>query len=446
MNQILGVLGAGYVGLAVGVGFAERGHSVVIVESDPERFRQLTQDSFFSSETELIDAFQKVRKEGSLEITDDISRLKGIPLVFMCVGTPQGDRGQSELGQLWNAVEQLCPLLPNKGCIVIKSTVPVGTGDEIQAYVDREESSSSKQIEIISYPEFLREGKSIEDFRSPSRIILGGDPMSQALFTLRAIISSWALPIMVTTRRDAELIKYAANSFLATKISFINQLAQLCEEVGADVPTVARGMGLDPRIGQAFLGAGIGFGGPCLPKDVHSLIAQGQTWNVKMPLLEAVLEINDHQREWVIGKVNRLSKQMSIKRLAVWGCSFKGGSEDIRDSAALPVMEALLDEGYILHIHDPFALERLQQHWVKQGRHPVHGQQISWHENRWDATKEADALIILTDWQEFREGPIADLKQCLTHPLVIDGRNLFPPSLMEEAGLSYISVGRKVRT
>lgn len=379
---------------------------------------------------------KRVQEQGTLQITKDLSKLDGIYYIFVCVGTPQVTTGRTDLSQLWGAVEELAPYLPEQAGFIIKDTVPVGTADDVQAWFDQR----NQRVEVISYPEFLREGKTMEDVRNPTRIILGGHAKYPRLMMLRRLLAQQTTPIMVTTRKNAEMMKYAANAFLATKISFINQIAQLCEAFDTDIQTIARGIGLDPRIGQAFLGAGIGFGGPSLPKDLTSLISQAEAHQIEAPLLHAVNKVNQQQRDWVIAKLSERLGELKGKRLAVWGVTFKGGTENIRNSVALTVIEKLSSQGATLHIYDPYGMERLKRKWEEE-RFTFCGELSP---DLWKAVELAEALIILTDWQEFKEADLLKVKKLLKSPLIIDGRNLYYPEMMREQGFEYVSVGRKV--
>ena len=283
----------------------------------------------------------------------------------------------------------------------------------------------------------------MEDIRHPSRIIIGGDGNHHRVKALRHLLVEYGLPILVTSRKDAELIHYAVHMFLATKISFINQLAQICEGIGSDIQIVARGMGMDPRIGQASLTAGIGFGGS-LSKDLETLINQGKSIGVDMPLLKAVSAVNNGQREWIGAQLKKQWGTLSGRRLAAWGITFKGGTEDIDESAAVLVLEHLLEEGLHLHIFDPHGMKSLQTLWESNGILSCYGNQVHWQQDKWGSLENADGLVILTDWQEFREIDLQRLKEELRRPLVIDGRNLFYPDMMKQLGIQYISVGRKV--
>ncbi|WP_134702231.1 UDP-glucose/GDP-mannose dehydrogenase family protein [Ammoniphilus sp. YIM 78166] len=440
MKQRLGVLGGGYVGLAVAVGFAERGFPVVLVESSEARFQALTEGSFFSSEEDLVKAFEKVKEDGIIHITNRVEDIQEVVYLFVCVGTPEGKEGKTDLRPLWAAVEQSSPYLREDACFIIKSTVPVGTGDQVQAWFNEK----GKAVQVLSYPEFLREGKTLEDFRQPSRIVMGGDPHHPRVKELRHLLAEFSLPLLLTSRRDAEMIKYAANAFLATKISFINQMAQLCEVLGSDIQTVAKGIGMDPRIGQAFLAAGIGYGGPCLPKDMASLMEQGRMQDLEMPLLAAVTRINDDQRQWVRSQLRKQWGELKGRFLAVWGVTFKGGSEDVRESQAVSVLEDLLGEGVHIQLYDPFGLEPLKRQWESRGVLESYAGQVQWAKNCWESLERTEGLVILTDWQEFKEVDLQRLKTELPSAFIVDGRNLFYPSMMDQLGFKYVSVGRKV--
>jgi UDPglucose 6-dehydrogenase len=431
----IGVIGGSYIGVAVGVGFAEQGYDVVLVEPERDRRLKLTNNTreFLSADTVLSEVFGNVFRERFLEISANISSLKGIPYVFFC-------NGEDDPKQLWRAAEDALPHLSDPCCFIIKSTVPVGTGEKLQSWFEEQ----GKNVEVISCPSFMREGNALADFRKPSRIILGGDESKAGINSLRSILSREALPILMTTRNEAEMIKYAANSFLATKISFINQLSWLCETMDTDIVTIARAIGLDPRIGQAFLQAGIGFSGPSLAKDLAALIEQSKHVGVRTPLLEAVQEVNTTQRRWVLKQLKNKYPLLEGKTLAVWGVSFKGGSSTIQESAAIKILEQLLSSQANLKIYDPVSLPALKEKWVENGVLENFSNQIQWCSSCLDSAACAEALLILTDWQEFVETDLVALKKRMKTPMIIDGKNLFPTAMMIDWGFQYVSVGGKV--
>jgi len=412
MRPKFGILGGGYVGLREAVGWAEQGYKVILIESEAMRFHELVEGDFISSEQELIEIFQRLRKQGKLEITQDLSILSNIDYVMVCMET--------DLASLWATVEQMAAYLLDHAAVIIKNTVPVGTADLVQDWFKQK----YQPIEVISYPHFFREGKTIEDIRNPSRIILGGDADHPRMTNLRRILAKHHSPILVTTRKNAEMIKYAAHAFLATKTSFINEIARVCEGFGLDVQTIAQGIGMDPHIGQAFLKAGIGFEGPSLPNDLSSLINQAREHHIEVPLLDAVGRVNQQQKEWVLTKLKENFDTIEGKRMGIWAV--------IHHSDVLSLIEKLQGYGAALQIYDPFRTTTEGNFRGKLCLHPL------------EAVEHADVLLILTDWQEFKEVDLFDVKKRLQSPLVIDGRNLYPPDLMKELGFQYVSVGRKV--
>lgn len=431
MKQMLGVLGGGQMDLALAVGFAERGYPVKLVEPSSDRFQALTEGSFCSSEKELVAAFEKVRNLGLLEITQSFETLGSAGFIFVC----------AEEGQLWPMMEQACDGIADDGCIIIKGTVSVGTGDQLQDWFDRK----GKRVLVMSSPAFLQRGRVLEDLRHPSRVILGGDAYHPRLIELRHLLADLGqFPIVVTKRKEAEMIGLASNAFLATKTSFINQIAQLCDALDTDIRTIARGIGMDPSIGQAFLVPGIGFEGPSLSKDLLSLIEQGNERGVETPLLEAVRTVNDAQKDWMRNQLVSQLGSLEGKTLAIWGVSLKGGVQEMIYSPAVYVLEQLLAEGAIVHIHDPYDLNKLRKLWESRETIEKAKGRAHWCEDKWEAIEGADALVILTDWQEYQEIDLFRLKDSLKKPFIFDGRTLFHSDMMKEMGFRYISVGRKV--
>lgn len=426
MKQTLGVLGGGQIDLAIAVGFAERGYPVVLAEPLSDRFQALTEGSFCVSEKELESAFEKVRSQGLLEVTQSIEALGDAAFLFMCTNEDL----------FMPMMERLCEGIIDDGCLIIKTTVPVGTGDRVQDWLNKK----GKLALVVSSPSFLREGQMLEDFRHPPRIILGGDGHDPRLIELRHLFADLGqFPIVVTGRKEAEMMGLASDAFVATKISFINQMAQLCDALGADIRTVARGIGMDPGIGQAFMTPGIGFWGKHLPHALSSLIKQGNERGVETPLLNAVQVINDFQRDWMHRQLVSEFGSLEGRSLAIWGVTFNGG-EELDGSPALFVMERLLAEGAVMHIHDPYGMNKVKQLW--QSRRGF--EKVIWCEDKWNAVSGADALLILTDWQEYQEADLFRLKKSLKESLIFDGRTLFHSDMMKEMGFRYISVGRKV--
>lgn len=431
METRIGILGGESLGLAVAVGWVERGQKVLLVEPTQDIFQKITKDNFISYEQDFTESFGSAKRGNRLEISVELAKLADVDFLFVCIENPD---------LLWTIVRELEPILPKTVSLIIKSTVPVGTADEIQHWFNQKR----KGVEVISNPEFLREGKMLTDTLHPTRIILGGDANRPGMKTLRTLLARHALPIMVTTRKNAEMIKLASNAFLAAKISFINQMAPICEELGADIQTVSRGMGLDPRIGQAFLGAGIGFGGPGLPEAMGVLIRHAKQHQLSTPLLDAVMMINHQQREWMIKRLEKQIGGLGGKILAVWGVTFKGGTDDVSQSVSLGIIEMLLQEKASLQIYDPSGLLQLKEWLLERGMFQRYGDQIRLSTSLLESVNQASSLLILTDWQEFKEVNLIKIKERMKQPLIIDGRNLFPPQLMRQIGFKYVSVGRKV--
>ncbi|GAB7387243.1 UDP-glucose/GDP-mannose dehydrogenase family protein [Bacillaceae bacterium] len=420
-GERIGVIGAGYVGMAVAFGFAERGFPVAVYEADAERCREWR------------------ARRLPFPLGNDPALLRDATVVFVCVGTPEGENGETDLSQIDRALAETAPFLREDVYLLVKSTVPVGTADRI-ALSWRERG---KRWHVVSNPEFLREATALRDFLHPDRIVLGVENEADSR-RIRRLFAPFRAPILVTTRRNAEMIKYAANAFLATKISFINQLAQVAEELGADIDIVAKGMGLDRRIGQAYLQAGIGFGGPCLEKDLVSLISQSRRCGLEVPLFQAVLQVNDRQQAAFCRRVEERFPDLRQRCFAVWGLSYKGGTDDIRCSPAVKIVEHLWQRGASLRVYDPQAMPRAKRLWRDRIGSESGQQRLSFAGDRWEAVEGADALLILTDWLEFIETDWQPLKEKMASPVVFDGRNLFTPWEMERYGIEYHSIGRKV--
>ncbi|MBP1932423.1 nucleotide sugar dehydrogenase [Ammoniphilus resinae] len=417
MKPMLGVIVEGEAGLAVAVGFASRGYQVVYVETSPERRKGLLEGNLPSTEEALLLGWKEMIQNGLLIVTGELSHLAQLSFVFIYV----------ETDKLWQVVKSIVPYLTAGTGVVLKSTVPVGTGDEVQQWlVDR-----GHAIEVISSPEFLRQGSALADFQQPSRTVLGGEDCHPTLHSLRRLLAADRLPVLVTSRRNAEMIKYAETSFFATKLSFIYQLAQLCERLGAEVDTVAQAIGLDPRIGQGFMGAGMGVTDPSLAHDIQALILQASDQNVETPLFQAVRKMNEGQPKWMVNQVREKIVPLFGRTIAVWG---------IHPDTALPTLTQLLQEGMNLHLYAPVQWEALKQEGIEER----FSDQLFYFDSPWETLEGADALTIMAELQEFRELDLTRVKKMMRDPLVIDGWNLYPTVLMKGLGFEYVSVGRKI--
>jgi len=428
------MIGAGYVGLVSGACFADFGHQVTCIDKDAAKIAALNRGEIPIFEPGLSELVQSNVRQGRLEFTAEISRVSDADAVFIAVGTPsrRGD-GHADLSFVYQAVGEIAPLLRGAAVVVTKSTVPVGTGDEIEIIL--REKRPEDDIQVVSNPEFLREGAAIQDFKHPDRIVVGSDDDS-ARKVLAEIYRPLYLnepPIIYVSRRTAELIKYASNAFLATKITFINEMADLCEQVGADVQEVARGMGLDNRIGAKFLHAGPGFGGSCFPKDTSALIRTAHDHGVPLRLVETVSAVNEQRKRAMARKVvQALGGSVRGKTIAVLGLTFKPNTDDTRDSPAIPLITALHDLGAIVRGYDPAGMEQ-----AKPLLPDLHYSQSAY-----SAAEGADAVVIATEWEQFRALDLSRLKRLMTRPVIVDLRNIYRADQMKRAAFRYVPIGR----
>jgi UDPglucose 6-dehydrogenase len=449
----IAVVGTGYVGLVAAVCFAEIGHEVICVDSDEQKIRSLKDGRAPIHEQYLPELLGrhgnvKVRFTSSLH-----EATQSAEAVFIAVGTPQSGTGEADLSFVEAVACEVARSLRSYSVIVEKSTVPVYTNEWIRRIMERN-GVSRDAFDVASNPEFLREGTAIVDFLHPDRILIGADSETAAevLVRIYAPLTSGEYylgpdaipggcsksnppPLLRTTAKSAEIIKHASNAFLATKISFINAVANLCEAVDANVEDVAKGMGMDARIGEKFLKPGIGYGGSCFPKDVAAFRTVSEQAGIDFSLLAEVEKINALQKRRFVAKVRSALWTLRGKRLGVLGLAFKGGTDDIRESPAMEIVQALLQEGCTVIAHDPAATERAQQVLPASP-------QLSYAASPYDAAEGADALLILTDWPDFSHLDLSRLHQTLRYPIVIDGRNLYHPAAMLQHGLMYLSVGR----
>ena len=428
------MIGAGYVGLVSGACFAEFGHQVICVDKDAAKIAALKRGEIPIFEPGLDELLESNIKQGRLEFAADTSRVGEADAVFIAVGTPsrRGD-GHADLSFVYQAVREIAPLLAATAVLITKSTVPVGTGDEIENILRN--ARPDADIQVVSNPEFLREGAAIQDFKHPDRIVVGTD-QERARKVLGEIYRPLYLnapPIIYVSRRTAELIKYASNAFLATKITFINEIADLCEQVGADVQEVARGMGLDNRIGAKFLHPGPGFGGSCFPKDASALIKTAHDHGVPLRLVEAVAAVNDQRKRAMARKVVlALGGSVRGKTIAVLGLTFKPNTDDTRDSPAIPLITALQDLGAIVRGYDPAGMEQAKPHLPD----------VHYCQSAYSAAEGAEALVIATEWEQFRALDLSRLKDVMARPLIIDLRNIYRDDEMQRAAFRYVPIGR----
>ncbi|NQT49959.1 UDP-glucose/GDP-mannose dehydrogenase family protein [Candidatus Kuenenbacteria bacterium] len=424
------VVGSGYVGLVSGTCFAELGHKVFCIDIDEKKINSLQSGKIPFYEPELADLVIKNIQSQSITFTTKLAEsLNQADLVLICVGTPPKQTGQADLKYIFQAVEEIGKNLTKYTVIVTKSTVPVGTAQKIKKIISK---NYNGEFDVASCPEFLREGSAVKDFMNPDRIVIGTENQ-RASDLSNELHEKLDCPKLETNLETAEMIKYASNAFLATKISFINEIANVCENVGADVEQVAEGMGLDTRIGKAFLRAGIGYGGSCFPKDVRALHhVAGQT-GYPFQLLKAVVEVNNQQRWLFYKKIKDELKCLENKTIAVWGLSFKPDTDDVRESIAIDIIEKLVEDGANVKAYDPEAMKNTQE---------ILGDKIQYCFTADFALENADCLVIITDWDEFKLVKFENIKSKMKTPLIIDGRNMFDGEKLSSQGIKYISVGR----
>lgn len=430
----LSVIGTGYVGLATGACFAEFGLNVVCMDKDAHRIARLAKGDVPFYEPGLAELVGKGLRENRLAFSTDIAKAVDQALViFIAVGTPARKDGSADLSYVEEVGRGIARHMTGYKVIATKSTVPVGTGEKLREVIQAHQSARCR-FDIVSNPEFLREGSAIEDFLRPNRVVIGADSPA-AIAIMRDLYRPLYLietPFVMTDIATAEMIKYASNAFLATKISFINEIANLCEKVGADVQVVAKGMGLDHRIGSKFLHAGPGFGGSCFPKDLAALIETGEATGQPMEIAQAASRVNAQQRLLMVDKIREALGGLAGKTVGVLGLSFKPNTNDLREAPAMAIVERLLEEGCVVRAYDPVALEeatRLLPRLVAC-------------QDSYDAAKGADALVLITEWNQFRNLDFGRIKAALHQPLFIDLRNVYEPDRMAAEGFRYVSVGR----
>jgi UDPglucose 6-dehydrogenase len=427
------VIGTGYVGLVTGTCLAETGNDVVCVDCDRKKIDLLNRGHIPIYEPGLAELVARNVSAARLHFTtDQAAAISTAQIVFLAVGTPPSEDGSVDVTSLWAVVEGIAPHL-NKSCIVIcKSTAPVGTNAKITA---RLKELTGRDVDVASNPEFLKEGTAIEDFMKPDRVVIGArrPEVAEILQDLYRPYLRTEKPLLIMSPESAEMTKYAANAMLATKISFINEMANICERSGADINEVRRGMGFDNRIGFAFLFPGVGFGGSCFPKDVLALIATARQEGVDPHVLEAVNRVNQEQKKLLVDKIERhFDGKLANKAICVWGLAFKPGTDDIREAPALVLIDRLLEHGAKLRVHDPVAMENV--------RH-VYGEKLVYCERRDDALIGADALAIMTEWKQFVHPDFEEMGKLMRQKVIFDGRNIYDPQRMREAGFTYYSIG-----
>ncbi len=426
------VVGTGYVGLVTGVCFADLGNDVTCLEIDQRKLEVLRSGKAPIYEPGLEELLKRNLEAGRLRFTDSYrDGLNAADFVFITVGTPMLPDGSADLRQVHAAATAIGQALQQPTIIIDKSTVPVGTGDWVTDLI--RQAARDVPFAVVSNPEFLREGSAVRDFFSPDRIVLGA-PDRQAAEQVAALHAPLEAPIIITDLRTAEMIKYASNAFLATRISFINEIAAICEQLGADVKDVARGMGADKRIGPHFLEAGIGYGGSCFPKDVLALHHMAAAAGCHPQLLQAVMEINRDARRAFLAKLEALLGDVAGTVIGVLGLAFKPNTDDMREAASLEIIRALLHRGAQVRAYDPVAMAAAERDLPE----------VVYCATAYDVAKHADALLIVTEWNEFKQLDFDKLKRLMRQPMVLDGRNIYDPQTLEQRGFTYRGVGRGV--
>ncbi|HEY9076725.1 MAG TPA: UDP-glucose/GDP-mannose dehydrogenase family protein [Anaerolineaceae bacterium] len=426
------VIGTGYVGLVTGVCFADLGNSVTCLDIDEDRIAKARQGIMPIYEPGLEQLVVQNMRAGRLQFTTSYKEaLDGAEFAFIAVGTPSGQEGDADLQYVRSAAEGIADEVNHPIVIVNKSTVPVGTGDWVADIVRKRRISNPLDFKVVSNPEFLREGSAINDFMFPDRVVLGSLDI-EAAQRVANLYQPLRCPILITDLRTAEMIKYASNAFLATRISFINEIGNICEEVGADVREVARGMGYDKRIGFAFLDAGLGWGGSCFPKDVKALAHMAVLHGTHPQLLQAVMEINRNQRRRVILKLRKALGSLNEKVIGMFGLSFKPNTDDVRDAPAFEVIHLLQNEGAVIRAYDPQAMENASQ--MLKG--------VILCKNPYEVAEGADALVLATEWNEFKQIDFPRILNLMRHPVILDGRNLWDPDYLRRLGFQYYGIGR----
>lgn len=429
------VVGTGYVGLVSGACFAEFGVNVVCVDKDKKKIDMLNNGAIPIYEPGLEELVKKNVKDNRLSFTTDIDKaIKDSLIVFIAVGTPPKDDGSADLSYVEGVARSIARNLNGYKVIVTKSTVPVGTGEKIRKII-LEVNKKQESFDIVSNPEFLREGSAIEDFMRPNRVVIGASS-ERAVEVMKELYRPLYLietPFVITNVESAEMIKYASNAFLATKISFINEVANLCERVGADIHAVAKGMGLDHRIGSKFLHAGPGYGGSCFPKDTQAIAQIAKDHKYIFEVVEAVINVNKKQKERMLEKIINTVGEIKDKTIGVLGLSFKPNTDDIRDAPSIDIINGLLKKGAKIKAYDPVAMEEARK---------IFNEDIKYCKDSYDAVEGSDALLLITEWNQFRNLDLIKIKELLRLPVIIDLRNVYEPQKMKELGIRYAGVGR----
>lgn len=426
------VIGAGYVGLVSGTCFAQLGHQVICVDHSIEKIQQLNQGNIPFYEPGLAEMVKENLDNTNLSFTSNLQEgVENSDIIFIAVGTPSLSNGEVDMSQVQTVAKKIGQFMNGYKIVVTKSTVPVGTGKQLRMLIE-ENLSTPQTFSIASNPEFLREGSAITDTMQPERIVIGiEDQRAKEILVL--LHQSFSCPLLITDIPSAEMIKHASNAFLATKISFINEIASICEKTGANVEEVARGMGMDSRIGNKFLSAGIGYGGSCFPKDTNALVKIAGKVNHDFKLLQAVIEVNNKQRQKAVDKLEKALGSLEGKTITILGLAFKPNTDDLREAPSIYIIQEVQKRGANLKVYDPIAMKKAK----KQLALP-----FTYCDSAYEALTKSHGVILVTEWQEFRELDLLKVKELLLNPVFIDGRNVFDPHRMREIGFYYCSIGR----
>ena len=427
------VVGTGYVGLVAGACFAESGNDVVCVDKDDAKIRTLKRGKMPIYEPGLEELVRRNRQEGRLSFTTMLPKaVRDSTIIFIAVGTPQDEDGSADLRHVLGVAAEIAKAMDGYKVIVDKSTVPVGTSERVREVIRR---GTTHPFSVVSNPEFLKQGAAIDDFMKPDRVVIGAEDAraQEIMLELYSPFTRTGAPIMVMDCASAELSKYAANAMLASRVSFMNEVANVCELVGADVDHVRKAMGADHRIGNAFLFPGVGYGGSCFPKDVQAMIRFASDKSYQFKILEAVESVNKAQKTRLFAKIKKHFGTVKGKTVAVWGLAFKPRTDDMREAPSIPLIEALLAAGVTVQAYDPEAMK------VAKG---IFGNRITYAASNYEALKGADCLAIVTEWNEFRRPDLTRMRTIMRSPVIFDGRNIFTTDQMKQSGFTYYSVGR----
>ena len=432
----ISVIGTGYVGLTTGIALASLGHKVICMDKDKSKIEKLKMGIIPIYEPGLEEFLNKY--SSNIEFTFDLSEtVEKSKVIFICVGTPSKEDGSIDMSYFKEAIADIAKLLNTYKVIVTKSTVPVGTGGWVREEISKHYKG---EFSVVSNPEFLREGSALRDFLEPDRIVIGVED-ERAREIMLELYSNINAPKLITDIKSAEMIKYAANAFLAMKISFINEIANICDRVGADVKKIAEGIGLDKRIGPYFLNAGIGYGGSCFPKDIDGLLMIANNHNYDFKLLKAVAEVNEYQQERFITKITNILRKENGNTVGIWGLAFKANTDDVRKSPALKIIRRLLEEGYNVRAYDPKAIENAKNELQLLDEEYLN--KLCFCNDPYEAASETDVLALVTDWFEFLNLDLIKVKNLMHKPYFLDGRNQFEPEEMKKLGFYYEGIGRR---